>query len=446
MLVFPRNSHVLTSPSPWAIIPANSQREELTINSSGEALDLTGLLNTCQVSPTWQPSILIVAVSALVALAAFLVPMASAQEAGQLTLTRLQVSLWPEYDDPRLLVLYRGEFAETQAFPREISFRIPATAEVNAAAYADDDGRLMANPFKTQVEGDEQVITYPIPKPSFHFEFYDDVIQGEPSGREFSFTLSLPYPVQSLQVDVQEPLRATVFQVSPVASRVITGTDGFRYFVYDLGSLEPGQSVQLSASYAKPDARPSVEATVPPVAPTTLPAVEEPGVGARGAQPLLVLAAVGLGGVGAALIAGALLMRSRGRRRAPVPSRQPAARRPVPTKPVPEPRAKAVASFCTQCGHQLSPGARFCSWCGTPVRMLSEEGLPAPAGEGEDLPFGGRVINDRISLQVSRRLLTAVAIVLVVLVALVLGWWLGHQTAARSVGWLASGTLLSGTL
>lgn len=369
---------------------------------------------------------------ALVTLAAFLVPQAWAQEAGQLTVARLEVSLWPEFDDPRLLVLYRGQFAEVEAFPREISFRIPRTAEVHATAYADEQGQLMANPFDLQLEGDEQVVTYPIPTASFHFEFYDDVIQGEPASRRFEFTLSLPYPVQSLRVDAQEPLRATDFQVSPVASRIITGTDGFRYFTYDLGGLELGQSVKITAAYAKPDARPSVEVTPAPLAPGPLRAAE--GEAGGGTQPLLLIAAAGLGGVGLALMAGALLMRRRSVR--PAPARQRAFRPVVPVKPQVPPRARATAAFCTECGQRLSPGARFCPECGTPARVLEDEVSGEPAAAGESLSFRARVANDLVTLRVSRRVLGLVLVAILVVLALVLGWWLGQQTAARSVGWL----------
>jgi len=363
----------------------------------------------------------------VIALAALAVPMAWAQEAGELTISRLQISLWPEYDDPRLLVIYKGQFAQAEAFPREISFPIPTTAEVHATAYADADGQLLANPYEVQPQGDVQVVTYPVPVPTFHFEFYDDIIQGDPANRQFTFTFSLPYRVDSVSVDVQEPLRAAGFQVSPVASRVITGTDGFRYFIYDLGSLEPGQNVQITASYSKPDAQPSVVATPAPALPAVPPASEVPVE--RGTGPLLLLAALGLGGLGVALIGGALLMRVRAGRGVSVaaPAR--------PARTVPSAKAPAAtAAFCTQCGHRLTPGTRFCPQCGAPVRVLDVEGVAQPG-------LGAQVANDLLTLRVSRRVLGLLLIVVLMLAALALGWWLGHQTAAQSVGWLLSGGL-----
>ncbi len=359
------------------------------------------------------------------ALAALAVPVALAQEAGELTISRLQVSLWPEYDDPRLLVIYRGQFAQAEAFPREISFPIPATAQVNATAYVEETGELLANPHEVQPQGDVQVVTYPLPRPTFHFEFYDDIIQGDPANRRFTFTLRLPYRVDGVSVDVQEPLRATGFQVSPGASQVITGSDGFRYFILDLGSLESGQTVQITASYSKPDARPSVMATPAPAVPALPPASEVPA--GPGTRPLLLLAALGLGGVGLALIGGAVLMRMQAGRAAPVVP-------PRPTLTAPGAKPPAVtAAFCTQCGRRLAPGARFCPQCGAPVRVLDVEAALQPGR--------GAQVNDLLTLRVSRRVLGVLLLVVLVLVALALGWWLGHQTAARGVGWLLGGML-----
>jgi hypothetical protein len=41
-------------------------------------------------------------------------------------LERLEIALWPEYDDPRLLVIYRGELAQDPTGP--LLFPLPRTA------------------------------------------------------------------------------------------------------------------------------------------------------------------------------------------------------------------------------------------------------------------------------------------------------------------------------
>lgn len=35
-------------------------------------------------------------------------------------------------------------------------------------------------------------------------------------------------------------------------------------------------------------------------------------------------------------------------------------------------------SFCTHCGAELKPNARFCAKCGTPIKAVTQQEDPAP--------------------------------------------------------------------
>ena len=60
---------------------------------------------------------------------------------------RTHVSVWPEYDDPRLLILYEGAFVDDGGFPRTLDFPVPLGIDVNPAAGLSPDGRYLRQPY-----------------------------------------------------------------------------------------------------------------------------------------------------------------------------------------------------------------------------------------------------------------------------------------------------------
>ncbi|MFQ6058841.1 MAG: rhodanese-like domain-containing protein [Anaerolineae bacterium] len=272
-------------------------------------------------------------------------------------IAHLTVSLWPEYDDPRLLVIYRGQFAAETTFPRRVTFRIPQGAEVNAAAYTTADGQLMANPWESRQEDGYQLISYSLPVPTFQFEFYDDAIQGQVDKR-LSFVFQSLYPIESLEIEVQRPLRASNFQISPPPSEVTSDARGFQYSLYAFQQVAKDQAIELEVTYTKADPNPSV----PKV--QQLPTAEaQAQVPAQqgGMSPFLIF--VGLAVLAAALGLGGVALVAFRKGRPPRPS-------PVSAG---EGEERAVARFCTQCGARLQKGDRFCRQCGAKVKGIARE-------------------------------------------------------------------------
>ena len=42
----------------------------------------------------------------------------------------LNIALWPEYDQPEVLIIYRGQIAEDVPLPAQVSFDLPADVDV----------------------------------------------------------------------------------------------------------------------------------------------------------------------------------------------------------------------------------------------------------------------------------------------------------------------------
>ncbi len=144
---------------------------------------------------------------------------------------RASLKLWPEYDDPGVLVIFAGDLADTTTLPKTVAFPVAAGAR-NIQATVNDatQGRLLSQEW--QMDGNK--VTYTLPQPGFHLEYYVD---RPPSAnkREIVHTFEAPYPIKSLEIAVQQPARATDFSVTPKPSSTI-GRGGWA----DLSHHQPG--------------------------------------------------------------------------------------------------------------------------------------------------------------------------------------------------------------
>lgn len=274
-------------------------------------------------------------------------------------LESLSIDLWPEYDQPDLLVIYKGVLASDVPLPAELTLRIPVEAgKPTAVAVGPDPATVADVAYKSQVRGDWIEVTFIATTPAIQFEYYDPRLTKEEATRTFSFEWPGDYAVDMLVLGIQHPIGATSFQVTPNSGRVVTHQDGFDYNVIDLGALEAGSTFKIHVSYVKPTDALSVQSLeVQPSAPLTT------GVSSR--LDVLRLLPWILGVAGVLLIAsgGYLYWRSgkgtgmsqykRRRKSAEMPAQAPLER---------------TAVYCHQCGKRAEPGDRFCRSCGTRLR------------------------------------------------------------------------------
>jgi hypothetical protein len=299
-----------------------------------------------------------VAVAAALGLAARLP--AIAQEPGKV-IGEATLQLWPEYDDPGLLVIYSGEFTGTLQFPQEVAFPMPKDARGIQATSRETDGQLLTQQWQI-LDGK---LVYTLPGPGFHIEYYLD---QQPSGdqREISYTFETPYAVDSLNIRAQHPASAAEFLLTPAEDSSIVGEDGFTYSLLNKAKLEPGDKVDLGIRYKKSGqglSRPP--GTVAQITPVPQPsASQEAATGPDFASWLPYL----LIGIGLAALAGATLywiLRARVSTTA-----EPVKSAPRSSKPAPPPASTDESgeerTFCTKCGQHFGADDRFCAKCGTP--------------------------------------------------------------------------------
>jgi hypothetical protein len=277
------------------------------------------------------------------------------------TIRDATLQFWPEYDDPGLLVIYSGTFTDTTAFPQEIAFPLPENARGIQATSRETDGRLITQQWEI-VDGK---LVYTLPGPGFQIEYYLD---RPPSGDERSIThaFETPYGIDSLDIRVQKPARATEFSLTPPPDSSIVGDDGLTYAVVRKSNLKPGDKLDFTIRYKKSgqgltSAPSAVAQAVPTPQPET---AQASGAGSSfGTWLPYLLIGVGL----LALVAAAVYWILRGRE-GPAPRPGETRARSLKTAPpaVPDRASSRDTVFCTQCGRQFGPDDRFCADCGTP--------------------------------------------------------------------------------
>lgn len=274
------------------------------------------------------------------------------------------VQIWPEYDQPSVLVIASSAFAPDTSFPQRVRMPLPADASVSAVAYPDATGNLLTLPWTTEPSADGQTVVFDLDQPNFVVEYYADILTPPPS-RSFDLNLVAPYAVQQAAFTLRQPSRASGLQTTPSMTVGPADTLGNPTYALPLGALDAGQNVPLQVSYSKADADPSVDST--PVATASVPTAGEADSG----QAWLPWVA----GLLAAVLAGALTFYLVRRRRAEAASRQ-ARRRDARKKGVQPGRQPAgnppptgfANTFCVQCGQKLDGNDRFCRNCGAQRR------------------------------------------------------------------------------
>ncbi|MBI5097172.1 MAG: hypothetical protein HZB32_05980 [Nitrospirae bacterium] len=96
-----------------------------------------------------------------------------------------------------------------------------------------------------------------LPYPDFFIDFQYNPLSGSEK-REFKYAVSSKYPIELLEVNIQQPLRSSEFNITPASSKE-SEDKGFRYLHYTYEGLPQGKEIQFNISYKKQDARPSVD-------------------------------------------------------------------------------------------------------------------------------------------------------------------------------------------
>lgn len=274
----------------------------------------------------------------------------------------LQIALWPEYDQPKMLVIFHLTLSADTELPAQLAIHIPATAgRPNAVAVREPNGGLVNLDYEINSDGVWSTIQMVASLPELQIEYYDPGLQIDGTQRTYSFEWFGDYAVTQSSVEVQQPLDTTDISLSPGPVRSQIAADGLSYLIKEVGALSQGQNFEIELSYNKSSEALTIsQLPVQPSAPLTT----EPSWQDKMAEALPWI----LGIAGVLLIAGgAVWYWQTGRQPQTTPTRRGRASR-KSTEFADSPVDKR-AIYCHQCGKRASAGDRFCRSCGTRLRV-----------------------------------------------------------------------------
>lgn len=296
-----------------------------------------------------------------IVLAALLVFPSASSAQQSITIQSMDVSLWPEFDRDKMLVIYHM-LVNADSFPVEMKFRIPVSVEqediVVAIGSSSETVSDQGIEYSVKDLGDWQIVSVTVTGPAIQFEYYDPTLTISDSTREYSYTWLGDYDVENLVVIYQEPFGAEQFTSSLALQDDGIHPDGMQYYFTDVGSIEAGKSFEVQVRYEKSTEALSVSRLeVQPVSP-----VDENTPGRfswNNTMPYII------GGLGVVMILGGLAYFMQAGRTS---AKKPRARHHSTN----EDGAEESESYCPQCGTRAKRGDRFCRTCGARLRTQKE--------------------------------------------------------------------------
>lgn len=283
------------------------------------------------------------------------------------TFASVEVDLWPEFDRPSMLVIYRISLSSDVRLPVELSLRIPGSAgSPNAVAVKQPDGSLINLPYNQQDVGNGwSGLTFSATGLDLQIEYYDPGLTKNGTARSFIYRWSGDYAVSALTIEVQQPVGAMNMKISPSLGAGVAASDGLVYFSQLVGALTQGQSFEITLEYDK--ANDDLSAGSMSVSPGgSLDQTASGRLTLTSALPWI------LGFVGLMLIVGGGVWYWRAGKQSGTSRSLRTQNRPRPRGPTKNDEAGLQDGgnvYCHQCGKRAAAGDRFCRACGTQLRI-----------------------------------------------------------------------------
>jgi hypothetical protein len=273
---------------------------------------------------------------------------------------KLEVDLWPEYDRPGVLVIYRITLSPDTSLPAQMSIRMPREVKKPFnLAMQNADGLFNLN-YDTAIAGDWVTISFTTPSPNLQIEYYDPRLEKNNDAHQYEFRWPGDFTVKSFSLQVQKPLNATDIQITPDMGVGEMGKDGLFYYSQVVGEVPSGTTLQVSLSYTKADD--SLSVNMQPVQ-SAQPVTEQ----TTGRVSFIEMLPWMVGALGLLLIGGGALWYWQS-------GREEATQQKIQRHSNSERRKNQAAEpsgniYCHQCGKRAAPGDVFCRVCGTKLRI-----------------------------------------------------------------------------
>jgi hypothetical protein len=266
------------------------------------------------------------------------------------------VQLWPEFDKPKMLVMYQFTLSASTALPQDVSFRTPAGATVSAVAVGQTQDTVTDQgiEYETRSDGEWTVVTIKsVGGPAIRLEYYDK-LQITGTSRHYVYKWASDYAVTQMVAFFQQPVDATNLVLDPEASSSQTDSNGLVYYRVDFPALAVGETATLTVDYKKLTDR--LSASLPQVQPSAPLDNNAQGKVSLSAYLPWVVGGAGFLLIVFGLVVGLNYFRGTGKM-------SNARKRHAPKQE--EKDDSDQPQYCPQCGKRAQPADQFCRTCGT---------------------------------------------------------------------------------
>lgn len=277
----------------------------------------------------------------------------------------LDVSVWPEYDTPTVLVIYKISLTPQISLPAEISLRIPAGVDKVSAVAVGNTADAVSDSgvdYKFTPGNDFAQVTVKATARFIQVEYYDPGLMKNGNQRQFMYDWPGDTSVDNFRFEFRQPLQSSNLIIEPALTNPVLDGEGFQFSDYKQTGIKAGQKLTFTIKYQRDTDSPStsflkVQSSTP--LDQTLP----------GQSTWTTYLPWGLGGLGLALlfITGWVYWTSSRTNQASA-----AARKRHVGRGAVEPDDGGQQVHCSQCGKRTQPGDRFCRACGVRIRHSEE--------------------------------------------------------------------------
>jgi hypothetical protein len=280
----------------------------------------------------------------------------------------MEIDIWPEYDRPSALIIYRIDFTSVTSFPAMVSFTIPTSAgEPYSVAMKDMDGLLYDLEYSSLPDGNWNHIEFITSTPDIQLEFYDPISQNADGSHSYAFRWMSDYAIDDLKIVIQKPKYATNMKIQPdFGAGAINSDDNLTYFTADVGTVSLAKDFNIGISYFKANDFLSAS-TLPVRAVNSLPqklsiwqTLRTLSSAVWQNNNLMTAGALFFAGLFLLLIGMLLTMHKKYQLKAPLGGKEQ-----KPKKTPAENASETIAVYCHACGKRARPGDLYCRACGS---------------------------------------------------------------------------------
>jgi hypothetical protein len=276
---------------------------------------------------------------------------ASAQ--GEIALEAVVVQIWPEYDQPDVLVILNIQLASSLSLPAELTFQLPGNVEKPYVVAVGPTAQTVSDQnidYTYQKKGEWLEVTVTADQPAIQIEYYDPGLTVLGEKRSFAYLWPSNYATGALTVSLRVPVDTTEVTTDPQMNDVTPAGSGQTLLEWGTSDLEVNEQAPISISYVKTSDRLSISG------PLETGIVDENTQGRVSLNNYLPYI---LGGLGVLLIVGGGIYFWQTSQGKPKVRKRRRSR---------EKDEDGENIYCHQCGKRAQTGDRFCRTCGTRLR------------------------------------------------------------------------------